>query len=98
MQVQDWLQEKKYFHQNLRTCIGGPCERYVQMMWYDAYKAGCAWKTCQGMKIHGYELKQAAVFAVCHYGPRQVKWIKIFCLHFLNVVSLCQHAKVRLSF
>nr|XP_002125330.4 peptidase inhibitor 16-like [Ciona intestinalis] len=67
--ITTWFAEQKYFDPELQQCLGGSCEHYVQIIWHDVYRIGCAWNECNDIKVYGYPVN-TAVFLVCHYGPR----------------------------
>ncbi|XP_076824705.1 uncharacterized protein LOC143470449 [Clavelina lepadiformis] len=70
--VSSWMTEAKYFDPQLGICLGGECERYVQTIWYNAFKLGCAWSACDKMHVHGFPVAKA-IFLACYYGPRGIR-------------------------
>ncbi|KAK4254082.1 hypothetical protein QN277_009511 [Acacia crassicarpa] len=57
--VKTWVAQKAYYDYNTNMCVGGECHSYLQVVWRNTIRLGCAKVRCNN----------GGTFIVCDYDP-----------------------------
>ncbi|XP_006974499.2 GLIPR1-like protein 2 [Peromyscus maniculatus bairdii] len=62
--IKSWHEERKSYNFHNNTCVDDDCSHYIQLVWDNSFKVGCAVTPCK--RLGG--ILHAALF-ICNYAP-----------------------------
>ncbi|XP_059101288.1 GLIPR1-like protein 2 isoform X2 [Peromyscus eremicus] len=62
--IKSWHEERKSYNFHNNTCVDDDCSHYIQLVWDNSFKVGCAVTPCK--RVGG--ILHAALF-ICNYAP-----------------------------